>query len=55
MEMFGCAARGMALWSLGLLRNPMLFRRRSCVNCMCFGVFEGTLVHGNGSGVWSRE
>ena len=55
MEIVGSAAMGIALCNLGLLRKPILFRRRSCVNCMCFGVCEGTLVNGKGDGVCSRD
>ena len=50
IEMVGCAAIGMALCSFGLLKKPMLLRSRSWVKRMCFGVFEGTLSCGSGSG-----
>ena len=50
MVMVGSAEREMALCILGLLRKPMLLRRRSWVRLTVFGVWDGTLAHGRGFG-----
>ena len=50
ISMVGFEASLSALWSLWLLRKPILFNSLSCVKWTLFGVFDGTLVCGRGVG-----
>ena len=49
--MVGWAESGMVLCIFGLLRKPILLRRRSWVRLMLLGVCEGTLANGRGLGL----
>ena len=48
MLMVGSTDSEMALCIFGLLRKPILLRRRSWVRLTVFGVWDGTLAHGRG-------
>ena len=53
IEMVGLDVTAMALCNLGLLRKPMLFKRRSFVNLICEAVWDGMLCNGVDGTVFS--